>query len=123
MKKIILTVLVTNGLLFANNGEQLIKNNGCMECHNIMGKKLAPAFMGTARKNISWFGDGAKLKIVESIKNGSKGKYRKFSDTKMPAFSHLTDEELNSIADWILKEYDKNKKLHHNKSKQGRGKQ
>jgi len=117
MKKIILTVLVANGLLFANDGEQLVKNNGCMECHNIMGKKLAPAFMGTARKNIRWFSDDAKQKIIESIKNGSKGKYKKFTNTEMPAFNHLTDKELNNIADWILNEYVKNKKLHHNKSK------
>ena len=103
--------------MFANDGEQLVKNNGCMECHNVMGKKLAPAFMGIAKKNIRWFGDDAKLKIIKSIKNGSQGKYRRFSDTKMPAFSHLTDKELNSIADWILQEYDKNKKMHHNNSK------
>jgi len=27
----------------------------------------------------------------------------------MPDFNHLTNEELNSMADWILKEYVKNK--------------
>ena len=111
MKKIILTVLVANGLLFANDGEQLVKNNGCMECHNIMGKKLAPAFMGTAKKNIKWHREDAQEIMMKSIKNGSKGKYWNFKDKQMPAYSHISNEDLETITSWILKEYSKNKIL------------
>ncbi len=110
MKKVVLTLLLASGVVFAS-GEQLAQSNGCLDCHNIMGKKLAPAFMGVARKNIQWFGADAKSKIVASIKNGSKGKYRQFSDTEMPAYGHLSSEDVTAIASWILVEYDKNKQL------------
>jgi len=108
--------------LFASSGENLAKANGCMECHNLMGKKLAPAFMGTARKNIKIYGNDAKAKIVESIKTGSKGKYRNFTDIEMPPYSHLKEDELNTLADWILSEYAKNKHLQSNKKVNGQGK-
>ena len=51
--------------------------------------------------------NGAKAKIIESIKTGSKGKYRNFTDIEMPPYSHLKADELNTLADWILTEYDK----------------
>ena len=122
MKKVILTtIILTSSFLLANTGEQIAKQNGCMECHNIMGKKLAPAFMGTAKKNIKWYGDLAKSKIKESIKNGSKGKYRKFANTEMPAYAHLNDQDLDTIADWILSEYSKNKNLYMNQKGNRRG--
>ncbi len=109
MKKLALTLLLTSSTMWAN-GEQLAQSNGCMDCHNIMGKKLAPAFMGIARKNTNWFGNEAKAKIIESIKNGSKGKYRKFTNTEMPAYGYLTNDELDIISNWILEEYSKNRK-------------
>ena len=110
MKKLVLTLLLTSSVTWAN-GEQLVQSNGCMDCHNIIGKKLAPAFAGIGRKNIQWYGTDAKSKIMESIKNGSKGKYRQFSDSEMPAYGHLSSVELESIANWILEEYEKNKQL------------
>ena len=109
MKKLIFSLLLTSGVVFAG-GEQLVQSNGCMDCHNIMGKKLAPAFMGIARKNTNWFGNEAKAKIIESIKNGSKGKYRNFTNTEMPAYGYLTSKELETISNWILEEYSKNRK-------------
>ena len=110
MKKVVLTLLLTSGVVFAS-GEQLVQSNGCMDCHNIMGKKLAPAFMGVARKNIQWFGNDAKSKIIESIKNGSKGKYPQFSSSEMPAYGHLSGEEIDTIASWILEEFEKNQQF------------
>ncbi len=125
MQKLILTTIVLSTMLFASSGEEIAKVNGCMECHNIMGKKLAPAFMGTARKNIKWFGADAKIKIIESIKKGSKGKYRNFAGTEMPAYAHLSNGDLDSISSWILLEYEKNRNLNmgkrNNTQGQGRG--
>jgi len=39
---------------------------------------------------------------MESIKNGSKGKYPPFADTQMPPFPSLSAAELNTLAEWIL---------------------
>jgi len=122
MKKIILTtILILSSSLFANTGEKIAKQNGCMECHNIMGKKLAPAFMGIAKKNMKWFGNNAKEKIIESIKNGSKGKYRNFINTEMPSYKHLPNNDLDMIASWILTQYNKNKKLYLNGKQNNQG--
>ena len=112
--------------MFASSGEQLTKDNGCMVCHNIMGKKLAPAFMGTAKKNIRWYGDKAKQNLIKGIKDGSSGKYGNFKHTAMPAYGHFKAEELDTIATWILAQYDKNKSQcehshSNNKNKQGKG--
>ncbi len=136
MKRFILTTVVASSMciggfstLYASSGEELAKANGCMECHNIMGKKLAPAFMGTARKNIKWFGIDAKIHIVESIKKGSKGKYRNFTNIQMPEYGHISNDDLDVIASWILSEYEKNRKLNLNQRRnsqnqgQGRGRQ
>ena len=70
-----------------------------------MGKKLAPAFKGTARKNLKWYGADAKSHIIESIKNGSQGKYRNFTDSQMPAYKTMSNEKLNMIANWIISLY------------------
>ena len=124
MKKLILTTLLATTILLANSGEELTKQNGCMECHNIMGKKAAPAFMGTAKKNLKWYGDEAKANIIKGIKNGSKGKYRQFANTEMPAYSNMPDSDLETIASWILSEFQKMKsqKMNQGQKMDGQGK-
>jgi cytochrome c551/c552 len=103
---------------------KLVKENGCLSCHNIMGRKLAPAFMGVARRNIRFYGADAKQHIINSIENGSKGKYRMFANSQMPSYKYLGKEKITAIADWILQEYEKRKDYlpkHHNGNCQGHG--
>jgi len=88
-------------LLYAKSAQELIKKNNCMSCHNIIGMKDAPPFAGIARHNSNWYGK-SKQSLINSIKNGSKGKYPMFSNTQMPAFKHLTKQELETIAAWIF---------------------
>ncbi|MFK5881393.1 MAG: cytochrome c [Sulfurospirillum sp.] len=104
MKKIVLVLGVVGlfSMVFAADAQTLLKQNGCMVCHNIMGKKTAPAFMGVARRNIRFEGVNAKANIINSIKHGSKGKYRYFPDAQMPPFPNISDEDLNTIATYIL---------------------
>ncbi len=53
-------------------------------------KKELLLFMGVARRNLRASSyEVAKNTIINSIKNGSKGKYAKFSD-EMPAFSYFS---------------------------------
>jgi len=102
------------------NGKILIEKYGCTACHNIMGRKNAPAFMGIARKNLMWNSfDEAKTTLVNSIKNGSQGKYRRFANTAMPPYKNVISEtEINIIASWILSEYENNKDEIRNKMKE-----
>ena len=88
--------------LFASNGEDLVKQNGCMDCHNVVGKKAAPAFRGIARRNTKWHGSAAQENIENSVKNGSSGKYLQFKGSEMPAYGHLSDAELKAMSEWIL---------------------
>jgi len=108
MKKIILTVTVVSSL-FALSGYDLIEQNGCTACHAIASKKSAPAFAGIARKNLRFYGSEAKYNIINSIKNGSQGKYRNFTNTAMPAFDNISSSDLDIIADFILSQSSKAK--------------
>ena len=109
MKKTLLSLTLISAAsvaLFAGDSAQvLIEKNNCMSCHNIMGMKDAPPFAGIAHRN-SRMGN-AKKTIEDSIKNGSKGKYPMFSNTRMPAFSHLNKEELNTLSKWVLSQSSK----------------
>jgi cytochrome c551/c552 len=101
MRKSILALSLISSILFAS--EELASTNGCLECHKITYGEVAPAFAGIAKKNLR-FNDRSMAKeiIIDSIKNGSSGKYRRFSSTTMPNFSHFNESELDSLAEWIL---------------------
>jgi cytochrome c551/c552 len=100
--KILLGTLVVGVSLFATSAETLIEQNGCLACHAVASKKAAPAFAGIGMRNKRFEGASAKEVIMNSIKNGSKGKYRYFASSAMPPFANLSDEELSTIADYIL---------------------
>ena len=105
MKKAIFAfgiTLMTGTLLQATPSAQiLVEQNGCMSCHNIMGMKDAPPFAGISWRNAR-AGASAKAILKQSIKNGSQGKYPMFSNIAMPSFSHLNDQELDTLAEWVL---------------------
>ncbi len=109
MKKIIMTVVVLSGVLFAQNAEELIDTNGCLACHAVASKKAAPAFAGIGKRNKRFEGSDAKATIMNAIKNGSKGKYPMFADSAMPAFKNLSQEDLSTLADYILAQSSKAK--------------
>jgi len=109
MKKIFITTVILSGVLFAQSAEEIIDVNGCLACHAVASKKAAPAFAGIGKRNKIFEGANAKAIIINSIKNGSQGKFPKFSDTAMPAFPSLTSEELSKVADYILAQSSKAK--------------
>jgi len=106
MKKIILGLVIYGSLAFSSdipiNVEKILNDNNCRSCHNIVGPHKAPPFAGISRRNLRWYGNNAKNVIIKSIKNGSYGKYPPFSDTQMPSFSNLDDNQLEILANWIL---------------------
>ena len=113
MKHLIIMTLAFSGVVFAQSAEEIMKQNGCFSCHAVASKKSAPPFAGIAMRTKRFEGDRAKEAIMEAIKKGSKGKYRKFADSEMPAFSNLSQKELTTLADYILAQSSK---------AQGRGK-
>ena len=102
MKKIFIATLVLSGVLFAQSAQELIDANGCLACHAVASKKVAPAFAGIGMRNKRFEGANAKATIMNSIKNGSQGKYPMFSDSAMPAFKNLSQQDLSTLADYIL---------------------
>ncbi len=102
MKKFIILLVVFGNILFAQTAQELVLKNGCLECHAVASKKLAPAFAGIAKKNKKLHNINAQSIILKSIKNGSIGKYRKFSNSQMPSYKNLTNKELNIISEYIL---------------------
>jgi len=113
MKKIIIAGLALCSLVYGQTGEEIAEKNGCFECHKMSSKNAAPAFLGTARRNLRLDSENAKEMMIKAIKKGSHGKYKNFTENQMPSFSKLSDEEINTLADWILgsyKEYRENKR-------------
>ncbi len=100
--KILLIALVFGSSAFASNAQELINQNGCLSCHAVASRKTAPAFAGIGMRNKHFEGAAAKATIMNSIKNGSQGKYRMFANSVMPPFPNLTQEQLSTLADYIL---------------------
>jgi len=109
MKKIILTTVLLSGLLFAQSAEEIIDANGCLACHAVASKKAAPAFAGIGKRNKKFEGANAKSTIINSIQNGSQGKYPMFANSAMPAYAKLSKDELSVVADYILSQSSKAK--------------
>ncbi len=120
MRRVILTLMMIgliNSSLLAKTAEEILKQNNCMKCHNIRGMKSAPPFSMILKMNSGWFGL-PESDIKNSIKNGSKGKYPMFSNSSMPAYKNLTDNELDTLMSWIKSQSKKGMRgnmMHHNK--------
>jgi len=120
MRRVTLTLLIIgliNSSVLAKSAEEILKQNNCMECHNIRGMKSAPPFSMILKMNSGWFGL-PESDIKNSIKNGSQGKYPMFSNNAMPAYKNLTDEELSTLMNWMKSQSNKgmrNNMMHHNK--------
>jgi cytochrome c len=73
MRRILLTIaasaaLATSGAALAQKAEDLMKTNGCMNCHDIATKKVGPAFKDVAAK-FKGKADAEKM-LVAQLKDG-----------------------------------------------------
>jgi cytochrome c len=77
--------------------EQVLETHDCKACH--INGKAAPTFaqIGERYKN------GEINKIIESIKNGSKGKWSGYV-LPMRGYKDISQKKLEAIAKWIIKE-------------------
>ncbi len=75
-------------------GQLLAGQNGCLSCHARKFKKVGPSFEDISKKlTIS--------QIKNSIKNGSKGKWKECKNIPMPSFKKIGNQDTETIAKWI----------------------
>lgn len=77
-------------------GEQLVRKNGCLSCHDILKVKIAPSFQQISKI-------ASKDEMKNSLLNGSKGRYKNFRKTTMPPLGkNISSKDLEDITTWIL---------------------
>jgi cytochrome c len=64
----------------------------CLSCHAVDQKKVGPAYKDVAAKR-------TEKQIIQSIKNGSKGKWVK--NAAMPSFRYLSEDDIKLLAKWV----------------------
>jgi cytochrome c len=84
----------------AQASEQLMEKSGCISCHRIDQKLVGPAFKDVAAKYKSR--PDAAAYLFGKVRSGSEDVW---GDMPMPPKSseQLSDADLNSIIDWLLK--------------------
>ena len=76
---------------------ELARASGCTSCHAAAEKIVGPAFQAISAK---YAGDkDAVDTLVQSIKNGSRGKWGRIP---MPAHPSLSASELKELSTWVL---------------------
>ena len=80
-------------------GEQLTRKLGCFSCHGKTIKKVGPSFHTIAKRNTK-----NTKQISDSIKNGSKGKYKEAHNIPMPKFNKLNHKDIQILRQCVLKQ-------------------
>lgn len=89
--------LGATGQALANDGEALLKANGCLSCHAKNEKVVGPSYQSVADK---YRGDkDAVASLVQSIQYGSKGKWGR---VPMPPHPNMSAEDLKAVAQHVL---------------------
>jgi len=83
--------------LQAQANEALARKNDCLGCHAVATKLVGPAYKDVAAK---YAGQAdAQAMLVQSIRNGSVGKW---GDLPMPAHPKLSEADAKKLAAWVL---------------------
>jgi len=78
-------------------GERIAFKNRCFSCHNIDKKIVGPSFKTIAKRKGNTIST-----LMNSIKNGSKNKYKISKGATMPAFKNINNSDMEIITKWIL---------------------
>jgi cytochrome c len=76
---------------------ELAKANGCMSCHSAQEKIVGPSFASVAAKYKD--DKDAVAGLVQSIQNGSKGKWGRIP---MPGHPGVSPADIKTIAAWVM---------------------
>jgi len=78
-------------------GQKLALKHKCLTCHRIDKKIVGPSFKDIAKRY-----KGDQKTIINSIKHGSKEKWKECHKAIMPSFDKLDKSELDTLSKWIL---------------------
>jgi cytochrome c len=77
--------------------EALARKNDCLGCHAVATKLVGPAYKDVAAK---YAGQAdAQAVLVQSIRNGSVGKW---GELPMPAHPKISEADIKKLAFWVL---------------------
>lgn len=77
--------------------EALARKNDCLGCHAVATKLVGPSYKDVAAK---YAGQAdAQAQLVQSIRNGSVGKW---GELPMPAHPKLSEADAKKLATWVL---------------------
>ncbi|HEY1058855.1 MAG TPA: c-type cytochrome [Limnobacter sp.] len=82
-----------------SSGEALFNAHGCTACHAVGEARLGPAMVAVAGKYKDR--DDAQAYLVSKIRQGGLGVW---GNMPMPAQSQLSDDDLNTLANWVSRE-------------------
>ena len=81
----------------AQANEKLAQSSGCTTCHGTDKKVIGPSFKEIATK---YRGDkAAEAGLIVKVKKGGSGVW---GPTPMPPNTHLKDEDIKTLVQWIL---------------------
>lgn len=106
-RRILFIVLFFSSFLFSSDIYNLLKEKGCLTCHDIEKSKIGPPYRVIAKE---YKGKKNAVEILaRSITSGSVGKWQGLASKygiKVRAFympkQAVTKEEAKKIAEWIL---------------------
>jgi len=76
---------------------ELAKANGCLSCHGMTEKVVGPAYAAVAEKYKD--DKDAVASLVQSIQNGSKGKWGRIP---MPGHPSMSAADIKTLAQWVM---------------------
>ncbi len=85
-----------NKLKAMPKGQKIAIQNRCLVCHKQNIDTVGPSF-----KNIFKKYKNDNTKIIQSIKNGSKNRWKSSKGAMMPAFKELKDEDIKELVLWL----------------------
>ena len=80
-----------------SSGESLFNSHGCTACHALNERRLGPSVLAVAEKYKGKA--GAKDHLVKKIIEGGSGVW---GNVPMPPHPHMSTEDLNALADWVI---------------------
>jgi len=84
------------------NAREIAASNGCMGCHTVTNSVAGPAWRLVAERYRDT--PNAKALLVDSINNGSSGRWREVSRmASMPGYQgKISESDLDALVDYIL---------------------
>jgi cytochrome c len=77
-------------------GEKIALRYRCLGCHKVDKKIVGPSFRDISKKYIN-----SKQDIKQSIRDGSKNRWKSSNGAIMPPFKKISKDELEVLSEWI----------------------